>query len=163
MPDSAASERFSGLRETRATSHANYYENGSWDISGCANRLLRNRREKRAVAESQVARNKACQIEMTDSRSITDRLVNKRMKTILNHPVGLRLTDDEWERIRALKIAMGFPSLPNTTLCHDLVVAGLVQAETKRKRAGKATSAGKQARGRSKRRRRRTGRRISGA
>ena len=88
--------------------------------------------------------------------------ITKRMKTILNHPVGLRLTDEEWERLHALKIAMGFPSLPNTTLCHDLVVAGLAQAEAKRKRVEKAAPPKRQAGGRLNRKGRGSARRGSG-
>jgi hypothetical protein len=61
------------------------------------------------------------------------------MKEIQNHPVCLRLTDKEWERLRTLKIEMGFPSLPNTTLCRDLVVAGLDKAEAKHRAMEKRT------------------------
>lgn len=55
------------------------------------------------------------------------------MKIILKNQIGVRLTDEELERVNALKIAMGFPSLPNTTLCRHLLVAGLADEEQKRK------------------------------
>jgi hypothetical protein len=54
----------------------------------------------------------------------------------------IRITDTELRRLLAIKETMGLPSVPNTTLGHDLLVLGMDKLESRpRMEAGHSRAA----------------------
>jgi hypothetical protein len=45
--------------------------------------------------------------------------------------LGIRITDSELRRLKAIKDGLGLPSMTNTTLAHDLLVMGMEQMEAR--------------------------------
>ena len=52
-----------------------------------------------------------------------------RMAELKSNALGIRITDGELRRLKAIKSRFGYPSMANTTLAHDLLILGMERME----------------------------------
>jgi hypothetical protein len=67
--------------------------------------------------------------------------VKTPMQDIKTNPLGIRVTDAELQRLKAIKATMALPSMANTTLGHDLLVMGMDFMESRSAPLGKGQRA----------------------